>query len=192
MDILELIRKRQTIRKYKDKPIPKNILNKVVEAGRWASSLHGFQPWKFIITKDEKLISNIADIASKKSKKLYIGYSIMLRSTAETLGKAKVLIIAYNTGIVKKKMNKMGGLYRRCAEMSEIEAISAALQNMILVAKSLGIGACWTVFPIFCEQQINKLFGESSKLVAILTLGYPNEKSRRTIRKQLSETVKYM
>ena len=49
MEILEIIKKRKTIRKYTDKPIPKEVLDKILEAGIWGPSVHGLQPWKFVV-----------------------------------------------------------------------------------------------------------------------------------------------
>ncbi len=64
---------------------------------------------------------------------------------------------------------------------------------MILVAESLGVGSCWLDTPLFCEKEINKLLGiKDEKLIAILTLGYPAEKGRRSKRKSLSETVRFI
>jgi len=64
---------------------------------------------------------------------------------------------------------------------------------MILVAESLGIGSCWLTISLLCEKEINKLLGvKNEKLVAVLTLGYPQERGKRSKRKPISETVKYL
>nr|MBC8386664.1 nitroreductase family protein [Actinomycetota bacterium] len=51
--VLEVIRKRQSVRSYLDKEIPEDVLQKVLEAGRLAPSASNKQCWKFIVVKDE-------------------------------------------------------------------------------------------------------------------------------------------
>ncbi len=55
MKILEVIKKRRSVRKYKKDPIPEEALLRVLEAARLAPSGKNFQPWKFIIVKDKAL-----------------------------------------------------------------------------------------------------------------------------------------
>lgn len=193
MDILKLIKERRTIRRYQDKPIPQRILNKIIDAGRWGPSLHSFQPWKFMIINNKKIIGNISSVLKKKNKKMYTGYNMIMNSTASTIKNAQVLIIVFNTNIVTKKMGYLGKIYVKCARLSEIEAISAAIQNIMLTAQSCKVGICWTVFPIFCEKYLKKLLGEEGDLIAILTLGIPAEKGRQPSRRSpIIETIKYI
>ncbi len=64
MDVLEAIRTRRSIRKYEERPIPEEIIQKILDAGRWAPSSDNSQPWGFILIKDQKLRKEIADAAS--------------------------------------------------------------------------------------------------------------------------------
>ena len=63
---------------------------------------------------------------------------------------------------------------------------------MFLAATSLGIGMCWFNFPLLIKDEIEKFFKTKDELIAILTLGYPQEKGKRSKRKPISETVKYL
>jgi nitroreductase len=203
MDILNLIKNRRTIRKYKDIPISKDIIEKIIEAGRWASSIHGFQPWRFVVITNHLLIKKISGILSKKSKVTCSGVDKVLSLTASTIANAPAIILIYNQNIFKdisykflkikntenSKIETISGV--RIAEVSEIEAISGAIQNMILVAESLGIGSCWNTIPLFCEKEINELLGNNEQLIAVLTLGYPAEKGRRSPRKSIDKIVQY-
>jgi nitroreductase len=62
MDLLEAIRTRRSIRKYKKEPVPEEMLKQVLEAGRWAPSANNSQPWNFIVLRDEKLRKKIAEV----------------------------------------------------------------------------------------------------------------------------------
>ena len=71
MDILPIIKKRSSIRKYTDKSIPKEVLDKIIEAGIWGPSIPSFlriQPWQFIVITDSAKIKGICEIISEKAR----------------------------------------------------------------------------------------------------------------------------
>ncbi|MGB9660170.1 MAG: nitroreductase family protein [Nitrososphaerales archaeon] len=61
MDLLEAIKNRRSIRKYRKGPIPEVLILEILEAGRWAPSAGNSQPWNFILLKDEQVKKNVAD-----------------------------------------------------------------------------------------------------------------------------------
>lgn len=196
MDIFKLIKNRCTVRKYKDLPIPREIIDKIIEAGRWGPSVHGFQPWRFAVVTNASLIKKISSTLLEKAEELKSVINRFLSSTAATIDNAPLIILVYNQNIFKeisyKFYYKIGDKkYLKISELSEIQAISAAIQNMILVADSLGIGSCWNTIPLFCEREINKIVGNKEQLVAILTMGYSAEKGKRSQRKAVEKMVQY-
>ena len=64
MEALEAIKGRRSIRKYRSKAIPDEVLNQVLEAGRWAPSASNFQPWKFVVMRDDKVKKELARTAT--------------------------------------------------------------------------------------------------------------------------------
>ena len=54
MELMEGLLTRRSVRKFQDKPIPKELLEKVVEAGEYAPSAHNTQPWEFLIIQDKE------------------------------------------------------------------------------------------------------------------------------------------
>lgn len=63
MDTIEIIKTRRSIREYKDKPILKEVLENIVDAGRFAPTARGVQPWEFIIVTNPDSLKKIADLA---------------------------------------------------------------------------------------------------------------------------------
>ncbi|MCX5697409.1 MAG: nitroreductase family protein [Candidatus Omnitrophica bacterium] len=63
MDALELIKIRRSIREYKDKPIPKEILEKIIDAARFAPTARAVQPWEFIVITKAETLKRIAGLA---------------------------------------------------------------------------------------------------------------------------------
>jgi nitroreductase len=60
MDVLEAIKTRRSIRKYKKAPVPEEELEKILDAGRWAPSASNLQPWKFIVLSDFQVRERVA------------------------------------------------------------------------------------------------------------------------------------
>lgn len=198
MDILDIIKKRCSIRKYQDKPIPKKIIDKIIEAGIWGPSVPSFlriQPWKFIVIKNKNKINMLSKILLNKSRSSKTGVNILLKSASNIVRNADIVFAIYNSGDFKKTKNKFRVVFSSFSEVLEkaqLCAIAAAIQNMILTAESFKIGTCWLDMPLFCKNQINKLLKTNEELIAFLTLGYPAEKGKRALRKPYSEAVKYL
>ena len=174
--MLELIISRQSDRKYSDKPIEKEKLERIVEAGRMSPSACNAQPWKFIVVNEPVLLGKIAEAASAK----LIGMNIFV-------GQAPVLII-----IVREKPNmssRAGGTIKN-KDYSLID-IGLAAENICIQAKAEGLGSC--LIGWFDEKMVRKLLGipRSKRVELIITLGYTLNDSREKKRKPAEETVSY-
>lgn len=63
MDVFEALRKRRSVRVFQDKAIPKEELEKIIDAARFAPTARNVQPWEFIIITDKKVLKQIGDLA---------------------------------------------------------------------------------------------------------------------------------
>lgn len=63
MDALEAIKKRRSIREYQDKSIAKDILEKIVDAGRFAATARNVQPWEFVVITDHSILKRISGMS---------------------------------------------------------------------------------------------------------------------------------
>jgi nitroreductase len=173
---LDLIISRQSDRKYSNKPIEKEKLERIVEAGRMAPSACNAQPCKFIVVTDPELIGKIAEAASSK-----------LTGMNSFVAQAPVIIV-----VVREKPNfssKVGAAIKN-KDYSLID-IGIATENICLQAKSEGIGSC--IIGWFDERMLRKiLFVPGKKRVElIITLGYSLSEQREKRRKPAAETVSY-
>ena len=174
--ILDLIISRQSDRKYSDKPVEKDKLDRIVEAGRMAPSACNAQPWKFIVVTDPELIGKIAEAASAK-----------LAGMNSFVTQASVIIV-----VVRENPNfssKVGATIKN-KDYSLID-IGIATENICLQAKSEGIGSC--IIGWFDERMLRKilLIPGSKRVELIITLGYSLSEQREKRRKPAAETVSY-
>ena len=63
MDVQECLRSRRTVRWFKDEPVPDEVVEKILNAARWAPSSRNQQPWRLIVVKDSEMLARIGDIA---------------------------------------------------------------------------------------------------------------------------------
>jgi nitroreductase len=150
-EVLKAIKNRRTVRRFKPNPIDEEMLQTILDAGRWAPSFSNLQPWRFIVIKDQGLKSAL-DKAAKESV-LHLG-----------INEAPVVILVC--------------VDRRIDPLHAIEAGAAATQNMTLAAHSLGLGTGWIgIWGTEAEVSIQKIFKlpETVRAVSLLPIGVPDE-----------------
>jgi nitroreductase len=190
MDFGEVIRKRRSIRKFKDDPVSDETLNKVLEAGRWAPSAGNTQPWHFIVVTDPDVKRRIAKVCTDSSKKTWS------RFTPE---RAKYL--AQRGGSWdKSSMGEIPALIVVCNEVLErmreefvLGSAWASIENMLLAATAEGLGSCiYTYYDLEEEQKLKEILQVPNKyrIVAMIQLGFssiePPSPSRKTLKKIVS------
>lgn len=164
--VLETIKSRRTIRKFKPDPIDDERLHLILEAGRWAPSFSNLQPWKFIVIKNQDL-KNSLDLVVRESV-LHLG-----------IKEAPVVIVV--------------SVDRKVDPLYAIEAGAAATQNITLAAHSLGLGAGWIgVWGTEAELAIQKLLQlpETIRIVSLVPIGNPDESPEGT-RRPLEEFINF-
>jgi len=168
MNILEIMRRRQSVRKYQATPVPDDVLARVLEAARVAPSGKNLQPWKFIIVRDPETKAKLAEA------------SLNQRFIAE----APVVIVA--CGFPDNCYAKMG----RYMKSWPVD-VAIALEHLILQAAEDGLGTCW--IGAFEETEVKSILGvpEEAKVLALTPLGYPGERPGFRGRKSLDEIVSY-
>lgn len=176
VNILELIRRRQSDRKYSSQPVEKEKLDRIIEAGRMAPSACNAQPWKFIVVTNQEIISNIAEAASAK----IIGMNSFV-------AEATVLLV-----VVREQANfssKVGGTIKK-KDYSLID-IGIASENICIQAAAEGLGSC--MLGWFDENHVRKILDipRSRRVELIITLGYSLSEHREKRRKPPEATVSY-
>lgn len=146
MDIFDAIKDRRSIRRFEDRPVPEELIRKIVEAGQWAPSACNRQDWKFIV------------VDSKEVKE-----RILKETTAHFVGKAPLLIFVVYS-------NRTDNLEYK----DHLLSAAMAAQNMQLAAYALGLGAC-CVNNLPIKSRLRKILNipGSYDPVALLCLGYP-------------------
>lgn len=149
MEIFEVINTRRSIRDYIDKPIPQELIEKILKAAMQAPSAGNQQPWHFILVRHPQLRKSLAEA---------LPYGKML--TRAPLG----IVVCGDLSLEKHP-----GCW--------VQDCSAAVQNMLLAAHASGLGAVWVgVYPendrVVGVKQCLKLPDEVIPL-CVVAIGYP-------------------
>ena len=165
--VLNLLKRRRSIRRYRPDPVPDEMVEQLLEAGRWAPSASNRQPWDFIVVRDEAIRQQVAQHAAF--------YFIRWAHAAE----APLLIVL--CGDARNRF------YRQFLH----EDIGLAGGQIMLQAKALGLGTCWIgALDRKAMAGILKL-PDHLEIVGLLTVGFPAENPPPTSRKPLAEIVHY-
>ena len=96
MDIYAAIEARRSVRSYQDQAVPDEVLNRVLEAARWAPSARNMQPWKLVVVSDQQRRRDLSVAASEQ----YFLYSAPLILAAVAL-RAFIWAVRSETNVSK-------------------------------------------------------------------------------------------
>ncbi len=208
-DIIDVIMSRKSIRRYKPDPVPDEMIDKILEAARWAPTGENYQPWRFIVIRDQETRNKIGDLSKVGSGSRMTAWYCMghmqkrFEKIADPVKRAEVLRFMYS-GEVSEFCKQapviiavIGSL--QVGSVDVPYDLSAATENILLEAHSLGLGACWVHGPVATTRDAKK-FKEilkiptgmnEYKVIAYVAIGFPAEERKHPRPKLLLEDMVY-
>jgi len=159
-ELLNFLISRRSIRKFRPDPVPDELILKILDVARYAPSARNSQPWVFIVVKDPEIKKKLANV----------------HVWAKPLENAPVgIVVACNTEV--------------SPESYQVDCANATMQIM-LAAHALGLGTVW-LQTLRNISEIQGIVGLPKNYVpvAMLALGYPDERPSPKKRKELKEIV---
>ena len=170
MDFYQLIQSRETLRSYDpSKKVNKEVLMRILNAGRLAPSAANRQPWKFVLVSSDGMLQKVKSCYQR-----------------EWFGNAPHILAVVG--------DKTKSWVRPYDGYNSIETdLAIAMDHMVLAAENEGVGACWIIaFDYPCLRKALELT-ENEVVYCITPLGYPPQgyqKKKNKIRKPLEEVIK--
>ena len=163
METIEAIRSRRSIREFTDGDVSDEVIEEIIDAGRWAPSGLNNQAWQFIVVRNMDTREALSELTH---------YSAIIKNPP--------LLIA-----VCLDTDQM---YDRT---KDVQSIGACIQNMLLAIHSFGLGSVWLGEILKKKESVNKVLKapDSYELMAVISLGHPVNKKRTSERKNISEIV---
>ena len=175
MSFLELAAKRESTRQYAPTPVPREVVDRCLEAARLAPSACNSQPWRFIVVDTEPLRGRLA-------REAFSGLYNMNRFAAQ----APVLIVMVTER--SKYVARLGGQFR--GMQYSLVDIGIAGEHLALQAAEEGLGTCWLGW--FNERAVKKALDlpRSARVDILISLGYPTEPGVREKRRKTLDEIR--
>jgi nitroreductase len=154
--VQEAISKRRSIREFTREPVSRDLLHRLVTAGVWAPSGLNNQPWRFVLVWDRETLDQLARFTTY----------------AHIIEDAPAAIVVYLDG---------AAMYN---PIKDYQSAGACIQNMLLAAEELGLGAVWLGQILQNKEQVNQLFrlDDRFELMAVVAVGHPAHRNQRSQR----------
>lgn len=171
MNFIELAKSRRSIRSFKSDDVSENLLIQLIEAAQAAPSAGNCQPWHFYIIKNKAIIQRIREESCRQA----------------FIATAPVLFVVCADIVKTEERYKKRGRELYC-----IQDTAAAIQNILLCAQSLGLGACWCGH--FGEKEISEILNlhNGMRPIAIIPIGYPKKETVKTERRPIEEIATFV
>ena len=171
MEFTTLIKKRRSIRQFKNDNINDETIKQLLEAARLAPSAKNRQPWKFYIARNE-VKSTIVDLMkewqfnNKNTQTSILG-------TANAISQAPVLILVFKDSVSN-------------AERSDTLSLGAAIEHILLKATEMNLGSLWIADTYYIKEKISKMINTNLELYSAIAIGiadeFPDQRPRKEIK----------
>ena len=168
---IELAKSRRSIRRFKEQDVGKGQLKQLIDAAQAAPSAGNCQPWYFYVVKNKRIQAELTASA----------YAQGFISAAPAC-----IIICTDSKRNEARYAERG------RDLYCIQDTAAAVQNILLCAKDMGLGTCWV--GAFDEAEAARILSlpENLRPVAIIPVGYPDEDFRPQSRRPADEIVSFI
>ena len=184
MELFKAIYTRQSIGKFRPDPIPRQLVEQILDAAAAAPNHGRLRPWRFVVLSGNarrRLGDLMAGVALKQNADLS---PEKLEGERGKPLRAPVLIAV---GVDKPGQN-------RITEMDNVCACAAAVENLLLAAHDLGLGAIWKTGGAVEDGEIKTFLGfeADQHLIAIVYLGYPENEPVQPDRPRAADRTRWL
>jgi F420 biosynthesis protein FbiB-like protein len=184
------------IRRYTPEPVEAAIVEDLLAAAIRAPSPHNRQPWRFAVVRGiarHKLARAMGTQLRADLMADHVPTAVIDQDVArsyERITSAPVGIVAC---LSMQGMDTYPDVRRNEAERWMAgQAVAAAIQNLLLRASELGLGACWMCAPLFCPQAVRDVLSLPAdwEPQALITLGHPADAGKERPRKAIAQVTR--
>jgi nitroreductase len=208
VELIEAIKKRRSIRKFKSDKIPKKDIYDIIQAASLAPSAHNKQMWRFIAITNKRIITEMKKVIVTEVEELMSWPELKeielqlkgLQSYSTFFVKAPlvfaILVKPYHS--IMDEVLKLDRLKKKqvglLSSHIEIQSVAAAVENLLLAATDKGYGTCWMCGPLIATPALEKILKieEPWKLMVLVPLGIPDQELKPKLVKDIDEILEFM
>lgn len=186
--LLEIIRKRRSVRVYKSGKVTDKQLETILEAARWAPSGANTQPWELIVTRDRTKMKRVRQIYDNEWKQRKLEDPVHYKGLKKDyVGDVSVLVLVCGDPRTKQ-------VYLTTRQPGDREklfqaSIANAVEHMMLIAASMGLGTVWVSVREEVEPELRELFKvpQLLRLLWVVPIGHAESWPKAKPRRKISE-----
>jgi F420 biosynthesis protein FbiB-like protein len=185
-ELSHVVRGRASVRYFDGRPVPRDLIERMIEAAGWAPSPHGRQPWRFAVLSRPHLKARLAEaMGDAWQRQLALDgdppeiIAARREGSRRRVLEAPALIIPC---LYTAPLDRYPDPQRQEAEtIMAIQSLGAAIQNMLLTAYAAGLDSGWMCAPLFCPDVVSLTLGLAPELTphAMIAVGYRAREPRR-------------
>ncbi|GAB4544039.1 MAG: nitroreductase family protein [Anaerolineales bacterium] len=184
MDLFDAIHTRHSVSKVKADALPREWVEKILEAGNAAPNHHKVRPWRFFALSGDAL-KKLGDAMAQSQHERFPEIQPDGLEKTRALPLRAPLIIA--VGVDQPAEPKI-------IELENYAAAAAACQNILLAAHALGLGAIWRTGEWSRDARVKEFLGlqPDQHLVGLIYIGYPEAESAAAPRPSFADRTTWM
>ena len=197
--LLELMLSRRSVRRFDERAVSREDLDRLLEAARWAPSNHNRQPWRFMVLDDRAQIRELAEqVRLGMERKLQALPEVAAVHAAGLVqygtffSAAPVLIVAMHKLPIAAAAPLWDGTHNPELVSGEPLSVAMAMQNILLAAHTLGLGACVMTAPLLADDLTTLLqVPPGFAITGLIALGYADGAVSIPRRKSLAHIAEF-
>ncbi len=193
------LRTRRSVRRFADRPVPDDVLRRVLDTARWAPSAHNRQPWRWVVLQSPAVRQALADAMGEAFRRDLEADGLPAAEIAARVARSRQRLLTAPVALLLAADLSVGDVYpdakRQQAErLMLIQSAALAGLQMLLAAHAEGLGGVWTCGPLFVPDLVRQVLRlpASWEPQALFYLGYPAHSPAPPPRQPLDALVMWM
>lgn len=192
--VFEVMATSRAVRRFRDEPVPDEVLRQLVEAATWAPSPQNRQPWEFVVLNDPAALAVAADAIGPRAEELR-----ELGARTSDPARRKMFL---DVAALIERLGAVPAIVLVCGRPLEhdspagreamlLSALYGASQNLLLAARAVGLGAVFTTLHVHGEDVIRQRLGIPGGIfiAGTIVLGWPAAPVGRVRRRDVDEVL---
>jgi coenzyme F420-0:L-glutamate ligase/coenzyme F420-1:gamma-L-glutamate ligase len=181
---------RHSIRRYLDRPVPPDLIDHLLECATHAPSSHNSQPWRFAVISNPIVLAQLAEQMGERLRVDRLRAADRVEEIDRDVARSRERITSAPVIIVVCLSIDTDDHYER---LMAIQSVAASIQNLLLAAHDVALGAGWMAAPLYCPDVVREVLQlpDDWEAQALITIGYPADDGRPRGRVDFREITIY-
>jgi nitroreductase len=202
--LMETIRGRRSVRSFLPRAVPEDLVERLCEAARWAPSAGNRQPFRVLVVDDATLKEAMAGEVRAVVERIVAAarpdrapdLATYLENFSHFVTAPVVLAVVFRQGPDLLALGRKAGVADPAVDgqrmlVDAVSSASAAIQNLLLAAHTLGLGACWMTGPLVAADGLRRCLEVTKgwEIAALVPVGYADEEPQPPKRRPLQRLI---